>query len=127
MKSLALMLVCAVAVCLTACQKPNNQPQTHVEQPYTPLTQMEQEPPTDDAYVGEPVEWDAAPAAPADEPLAPAAGGARTHVVCKGDTLYRLARQYYNDQSKWKVIWEANRAAVPDKNVLRIGTRLTIP
>lgn len=53
--------------------------------------------------------------------------GARTHVVQKGDTLYKLARQYYNNQSKWKDIWEANKTRVPNKDKLEVGTRLIIP
>jgi len=53
--------------------------------------------------------------------------GGRTHTVQKGDTLYKLARQYYNDQSKWKEIFEANRAELGDPNRVRVGQRLTIP
>lgn len=128
MKPLALILVSVVAVCLTACQKPIEQPAARVEQPYTPLAQMEPAP-ADDAYVGEPVVWDATPPAAesADEELTPETASGRTHVVRKGDTLFALARQYYNDQSKWKTIWEANRALIPDKDLLPIGTRLAIP
>lgn len=50
-----------------------------------------------------------------------------THVVQKGDTLYKLARQYYNNQSMWKKIWEANRDVVPNPNQLNVGTTLQIP
>lgn len=53
--------------------------------------------------------------------------GGRTHTVAKGDTLYKLARQYYNDQSRWKDIYEANRAEVGNPNQLRVGQRLVIP
>lgn len=63
---------------------------------------------------------------PADEVLTPAGAG-RTHVVRRGDTLIQLARQYYNDQARWKQIWEANKTRVPDPNQLEVGTRLIIP
>lgn len=53
--------------------------------------------------------------------------GPRTHVVAKGDTLYALARKYYNDQSKWKDIWQANKNGVPNPDKLSIGTELIIP
>lgn len=58
--------------------------------------------------------------------LASTAGG-RVHTVQKGDTLYKLARMYYNDQAKWREIWNANRSSVPNANQLRVGTQLRIP
>ena len=68
-----------------------------------------------------------------DEPLSPAdevddmGTGTRIHVVTKGDTLYRLARQYYGDQKKWRAIWEANSTLVTDPNKLYVGMKLVIP
>jgi len=54
--------------------------------------------------------------------------GSRHHTVQKKETLYALARQYYNDQSRWKDIYEANRAEIgSDPSKIRIGQRLTIP
>ena|SRR3990172_4972846 len=76
---------------------------------------------------------------PAMEPAAPAesyptytggnaaTGGGKSHTVQKGDTLYKLARTYYNDQSRWKDIYAANRAEIGDPNQIRVGQRLTIP
>ncbi len=75
-------------------------------------------------------------AMPADPyPAYPTSGGytggtaeSRHHTVQKKETLYALARQYYNDQSRWKDIYEANRAEIGgDPNRLRVGQRLTIP
>ncbi len=51
----------------------------------------------------------------------------RYHTVAKSDTLYGLARAYYNDQRRWKDIYEANRSAISDPNRIRIGQRLEIP
>ena len=57
-----------------------------------------------------------------------ATSGTRYHTVQKKETLYALARQYYNDQSRWKDIYEANRAEIgSDPSKIRIGQRLTIP
>ena len=53
--------------------------------------------------------------------------GSRYHTVQKKETLYALARQYYNDQSRWKDIYEANRAELGDPNRIRVGQRLVIP
>jgi 5'-nucleotidase len=50
------------------------------------------------------------------------------HVVVKGDTLYSLARTYYNgDMSKWRDIYAANRSTLRDPNRLRVGQELIIP
>ncbi len=51
----------------------------------------------------------------------------RKHTVAKGDTLFRLARVYYSDASKWRDIYDANRAVLSDPNKLRVGDRLVIP
>jgi len=67
------------------------------------------------------------PYTPPDAGFAAAPAGGRTHTVQKGDTLYKLARQYYNDQAKWKDIYEANRAEMGDPNRIRVGQRLVIP
>ena len=54
--------------------------------------------------------------------------GTRYHTVQKKDTLYALARQYYNDQHRWKDIYEANRADIGnDPSKIRVGQRLVIP
>lgn len=53
--------------------------------------------------------------------------GGGTHVVARGDTLYKLARMYYNDQSKWRVIYEANRSQLSSPNQIRVGQQLVIP
>jgi len=50
-----------------------------------------------------------------------------THVVAKGDTLFKLARMYYNDQARWKDIYAANQGVLSDPNVLRVGQELVIP
>ena len=66
------------------------------------------------------------PAAPAAAPAA----AARTHVVVKGDTLYKLAARYYGSGSRahQHQIAAANRDLLPDENSpLKIGMSLKIP
>lgn len=53
--------------------------------------------------------------------------GGRYHSVAKGDTLFSLARQYYNDQRKWKTIYEANLNQITDPNRIMVGQKLVIP
>jgi len=48
----------------------------------------------------------------------------KTHIVVKGDSYIRLARRYYNDENKWRVIMEANKTP-PEK--LYVGQKLIIP
>ena len=57
----------------------------------------------------------------------PATTPGQTHVVAKGDTLFGLARLYYNDASRWKDIYEANGVVLSDPNELRVGQELVIP
>ena len=64
------------------------------------------------------------PLGPEGEPAPPAA---RSHVVERGDSLYSLARKYYNDQSQWRRIFEANRDKITDPNDLKVGQTLIIP
>ena len=45
----------------------------------------------------------------------------------RGETLYALARMYYNDQSKWRVIYEANRGVMSSPHSLQAGQELIIP
>ncbi|GJM25840.1 MAG: hypothetical protein DHS20C16_22550 [Phycisphaerae bacterium] len=67
-------------------------------------------------------------AAPANDSYAAPAGGAGgTHVVQRGETLYALARMYYSDQSKWRVIYEANRGVMSSPHAIQAGQELIIP
>ncbi len=63
----------------------------------------------------------------ASQPAAPTMSGSRYHTVTKGDTLYAIARMYYGDQRRWKDVYEANRSALPDPNMIKTGQRLVIP
>lgn len=54
--------------------------------------------------------------------------GSKTHTVQKKETLYSIARMYYNgDHTKWKVIYEANRDQITNKDQIRVGQKLIIP
>lgn len=71
------------------------------------------------------------PAAIAEKPTtAPAAPGAplAVHRVGPGDSLYKIARKYYGDSTRWKLIRDANpqleRGGVRG---LRLNSELTIP
>ncbi|MDQ5977481.1 MAG: hypothetical protein QG602_453 [Verrucomicrobiota bacterium] len=66
------------------------------------------------------------PVAPPKQTVTPAAA-ARTHVVRPGDTLSKLAQQYYNNRAKWRDIYAANRGVMKNEGDLRVGMALKIP
>ncbi len=50
------------------------------------------------------------------------------YTVQAADTLTKIANAYYNDASKWKIIYDANRREIgPDPDRLTVGRRLRIP
>lgn len=50
-----------------------------------------------------------------------------THKIKANDSLYKLAKMYYNDGSKWENIYQANKNKMPDPHSLKIGQELLIP
>ena len=49
----------------------------------------------------------------------------KVYKVQPDDTLYKIARLLFNgDASKWKVLYEENKALIPDRNVLTAGIEL---
>jgi len=64
----------------------------------------------------------AAPAAsPADNPYA------QHYVVQKGDTLSKIAEEFYGDKMLYPKIFEANRDILSDPNKIKPGQTLRIP
>jgi nucleoid-associated protein YgaU len=51
----------------------------------------------------------------------------RTHTVVSGDTLSKLAKNFYGDGNKYMKIFDANKDQLKDPNVIKIGQVLKIP
>lgn len=51
----------------------------------------------------------------------------KMHKVQYSDSLRKIARKYYGDESKWLLIFNANQNKIQDRNSIRIGTELIIP
>ena len=125
MRQYGLLLCGAVAVSLLAlgCEanKPKDDQQTSmVGMNYDTLAPAEEE--SYDTY--EPAAESYAPAA--QEPAAADLG--EVYVVKPKDTLYAIARAYYNgDHTKWRLIYDANRERISDPNVIYVGMKLIIP
>jgi nucleoid-associated protein YgaU len=51
----------------------------------------------------------------------------RTYVVKSGDSLSKIAQQFYGDAKRWPEIFEANKDKIKDPNVINVGQELRIP
>lgn len=49
------------------------------------------------------------------------------HTVQKGESLSKIAKHYYDDMMKYKVIFEANRDILDNPDLIHPGQVLTIP
>lgn len=95
-----------------------------IKQPANPLAN---EAPSTYTFSNEP-----APSTPTPthiQPSTPAvpvpATASAMHVVAKGDTLWRIAKQYYGDGKRWGDIAKANNISNPER--IYVGMKLTIP
>ena len=50
-----------------------------------------------------------------------------THTVQPGDTLAKIARDYYGDDGQYMRIYEANRDKLDDPDNISVGQELRIP
>lgn len=65
----------------------------------------------------------------------PAAGGegsrnrsaGQTYTVKSGDTLSKIAQQFYGNASQYNKIFEANRDKLSDPDKIQVGQELVIP
>jgi phage tail protein X len=49
------------------------------------------------------------------------------HKVVSSDSLVKLSKQYYGDETKWKIIYEANKDKIKSPDLLYTGLELMIP
>lgn len=68
-------------------------------------------------------------AEPAPEPAAESAAESPqvTYTVQAGDTLSKIAREYYGDSKEYRRIYEANRDKLDDPDEISAGQELVIP
>ncbi|MGZ8377610.1 MAG: LysM peptidoglycan-binding domain-containing protein [Gemmatirosa sp.] len=53
--------------------------------------------------------------------------GGRSYTVKAGDSLSKIAKEVYGDAAQWKKIHEANRASIPNPDMIHPGQELTLP
>jgi nucleoid-associated protein YgaU len=51
----------------------------------------------------------------------------RTYTVQKGDSLWKIAKQFYGKGNAWSRIHEANKDLIHDPDVIQPGWKLRIP
>jgi nucleoid-associated protein YgaU len=62
------------------------------------------------------------------KPSGESAGGRRTYTVKAGDSFYSIAKDVLGDASRWKELYELNKASVNgDPTHLRIGQVVVLP
>jgi len=54
-------------------------------------------------------------------------GNSQTYVVKAGDTLSKIAEQFYGTHGKWEKIYEMNRESLKNPNYIYVGMKLIIP
>lgn len=60
-------------------------------------------------------------------PAPPIPGATRSYTVVKGDSLSKIAKQFYGDAKRWSKIFEANKDIIKDPDLIYPGQVLKIP
>jgi len=60
-------------------------------------------------------------------PIRPKEAKSQMYKVATGDSLSEIAFKFYQDLTKWHIIYEANKQEVPYPNVIKVGQKLKIP
>lgn len=125
------LLICAAVFVAAGCQQPTEEAGS-----YGQLTDanMPYDPSILDLDQGGEIAWEEPSPTQVEVPVAytqpstfePISTG-QFHTVRARDTLYGIARQYYNDPRQWKNIYEANRDQLSNPNMIRVGMKLIIP
>jgi nucleoid-associated protein YgaU len=55
------------------------------------------------------------------------AKGSRTYTIAKGDSLSKIAKQFYGDAKQWKKIHEANKDIIKNPDLIHPGQVIQIP
>ena len=67
------------------------------------------------------------PAAPAAAPATAAEPEEEFYVIKSGDSLSKIAKQYYGDANKWPDLFAANKEVIQDPDEIFPGQKIVIP
>ena len=67
--------------------------------------------------------------APATQPPATekTAAAQRTYTIKSGDSLSKIAKQYYGDAQEWQKIYQANKDKIKNPDLIHPGQTIIIP
>lgn len=51
----------------------------------------------------------------------------RDYTIRSGDSLSKIAKQFYGDASDWQKIYQANKDTIKDPNMIFPGQKIKIP
>jgi murein DD-endopeptidase MepM/ murein hydrolase activator NlpD len=60
-------------------------------------------------------------------PVTPTTPATQTYKVVPGDSLWKIAKKYYGDGTKWPTIYNANKTIIANPSLIYPGQILTIP
>lgn len=55
------------------------------------------------------------------------AGSTQSYTVVKGDSLSKIAKQFYGNANRWREIFEANRDQISNPDLIKPGQVFKIP
>lgn len=58
---------------------------------------------------------------------APKTGAQRDYTIKSGDSLSKIARQFYGNANDWQKIYDANKDTIKDPNMIYPGQKIIIP
>jgi hypothetical protein len=67
------------------------------------------------------------PGSPLGSPAAGTTPGNREYVVKSGDSLSKIAKEFYGNANDWKKIHEANRDTIKNPDLIHPGQKIIIP
>ena len=66
-------------------------------------------------------------AQPTNSPRPAAGTSQREYVIKSGDSLSKIAKQFYGNANDWQKIYQANKDKIKDPNMIHPGQKIIIP
>ena len=60
-------------------------------------------------------------------PSQPSAAPARDYTIRSGDSLSKIAKEFYGNAADWQKIYQANKDTIKDPNLIYPGQKIKIP
>jgi nucleoid-associated protein YgaU len=77
--------------------------------------------------VEKPVERRPTESTQTNRPTEPTPPAARDYTIKSGDSLSKIAKQFYGNAADWQKIYQANKDTIKDPNLIHPGQKIKIP